>query len=226
MGDQKRPLQPGDTAPAFELATANFDGTVSLADMSGRPFLIGFFRGLHCPFCRRQVAQLAGIQPTLSASGVETVAVINTTVERARLYFRHRPTPVTLLCDPDCHTHRAYGVPHAEFLPDGSSKQPEWPYSATLTQFQAARINPTGELPEPLQPMEANTVLDAKDRFALDEADMAIFAKHATQLVGHFLVDQNGTIAWTQIEALDGPNSLCIFPTAAEIIAAVGDLAR
>ncbi|PDT16382.1 peroxiredoxin [Rhizobium sp. J15] len=224
MGDQKRPLQPGDAAPAFTLAAANFEGTVSFAELSGRPFLIGFFRGLHCPFCRRQVEQLAGIQPILRASGVETVAVINTPVERARLYFRHRPTPVTLLCDADCHTHRAYGVPHAEFLPDESSKQPEWPYSATMAQFQAARINPTGELPEPLQPMEANTVLNAKDRFALDEADMAIFANHASQLVGHFLVNANGTIAWTQIEALDGPNSLCIFPNAAEIIAAADDL--
>ncbi|OWV64656.1 peroxiredoxin [Rhizobium sp. R339] len=226
MGDQKHPLQPGDAAPAFALAAANFDGTVSFADLSGRPFLIGFFRGLHCPFCRRQVEQLAGIQPTLRASGVETVAVINTPVERARLYFRHRPTPVTLLCDPDCHTHRAYGVPRAEFLPDGSSELPEWPYSATMAQFQAARINPTGELPEPVQPMEANTVLNAKDRFELDETDMAIFANHASQLVGHFLVDANGTIAWTQIEALDGPNSLCIFPNAAEIIAAADDLGR
>ncbi|OWV76309.1 peroxiredoxin [Rhizobium sp. R634] len=224
MGDQKHPLQPGDAAPAFALAAANFDGTVSFADLSGRPFLIGFFRGLHCPFCRRQVEQLAGIQPTLRASGVETVAVINTPVERARLYFRHRPTPVTLLCDPDCHTHRAYGVPRAEFLPDGSSKQPEWPYSATVAQFQAARINPTGELPEPVQPMEANTILNAKDRFELDEADMAIFANHASQLVGHFLVDANGTVAWTQIEALGGPNSLCIFPNAAEIVAAANDL--
>ena len=98
MGDQKRPLQPGETAPAFALATANFDGTVSFADLSGRPFVIGFFRGLHCPFCRRQLEQLAGVQPTLRAAGVETVAVINTPVERARLYFRHRPTPITLLC--------------------------------------------------------------------------------------------------------------------------------
>jgi hypothetical protein len=143
-------------------------------------------------------------------------------VERARLYFRHRPTPITLLCDPDCRTHRAYGVPHGEFLPEGSCEQPEWPYGATMAQFQAARINPTGELPEPLHPMEANTVLNAKDCFELDEADNAIFANHATQLVGHFLVNANGTIGWAQIEALDGPNSLSIFPTAAEIIAAAG----
>ncbi|MGO7631778.1 redoxin domain-containing protein, partial [Rhizobium ruizarguesonis] len=84
------------------LATANFDGTVSFADLSGRPFVIWFFRGLHCPFCRRQLEQLAVVEPTLRAAGVETVAVINTPLERARLYFRHRPTPITLLCDPDC----------------------------------------------------------------------------------------------------------------------------
>jgi hypothetical protein len=95
-----------------------------------------------------------------------------------------------------------------------------------MAQFQAARINPTGELPEPLHPMVANTVLNAKDGFELDEADNTIFANHATQLVGHFLVDANGTIGWTQIEALDGPNSLAIFPTAAEIIAAAGSLVR
>ncbi|MBB4571122.1 redoxin domain-containing protein [Rhizobium leucaenae] len=226
MGDQKRPLQPGESAPAFALAAANFDGTVSFAELSGRPFVIGFFRGLHCPFCRRQLEQLAGIQPTLCAAGVETVAVINTPVERARLYFRHRPTPVTLLCDPDCRTHRAYGVPHTEFLPDGSCEQPEWPYLATTAQFEATRINPTGELPKPLHPMEANTVLNAKDHFELDEADNAIWANHATQLVGHFLVNANGTIGWAQIEALDGPNSLSIFPTAAEIVAAAGSLGR
>ncbi|RFB84631.1 peroxiredoxin [Rhizobium leguminosarum bv. trifolii] len=226
MGDQKRPLQPGEAAPGFALASANFDGTVSFADLSGRPFVIGFFRGLHCPFCRRQLEQLAGVEPTLRAAGVEIVAVINTPVERARLYFRHRPTPITLLCDPDCRTHRAYGVPHAEFLPDGSREQPEWPYSATMAQFEAVRINPTGELPEPLHPMEANTILNAKDGFELTEADHAIFANHGTQLVGHFLVNAKGIIGWAQIEGLIEPNSLSVFPTAAEIIAAAGNLDR
>ena len=69
MGDQMHPLQPGDPAPAFTLPAANREGTVSLADLRGRPFLIGFFRGLHCPFCRRQVVQLARVQPALRAAG-------------------------------------------------------------------------------------------------------------------------------------------------------------
>ena len=225
MGDQRLPLQPGEPIPEFKLPAANREGMVSLDDLRGRPFLIGFYRGLHCPFCRRQVVQLAGVQPALRAAGVETVAVINTPVDRARLYFRHRPTPVLLLSDPDCLTHRAVGVPRLEFMPEGSSERPAWPYRASMAEFQAARINPTGELPEPTFPMDANNALNARDGFEMEAADHAVYATHATQLVGHFLVDAAGIVAWVQIEAPDGPNSISIFPTAAQFIAAAGPLA-
>ena len=226
MADQRRPLQTGEATPEFTLPAANREGMVSLADLRGQPFLIGFYRGLHCPFCRRQVVQLGAAQPALRAAGIETLAVINTPVERARMYFRHRPTPVTLLSDPDCLTHQAFGVPRATFLPEGSSEAPKWPYQTTLDQFMAARINPTGEMPEPLQPMEANVVLNAKDGFEMEAADHAIAANHPTQLVGHFLVGADGIVGWVQIEAPDDPNSLSIFPTPADLIAAASSLAR
>jgi peroxiredoxin len=226
MAAQRRPLQPGEPASAFTLPAANREGTVSLDSLRGRPFLIGFYRGLHCPFCRRQVLQLASVEPALRAMGVQTLAVINTQLDRASLYFRYRPTPVALLCDPDCLTHQAFGVPHLEFLPDGSSGQPEWPYHASMAEFEAARINPFGELSAPMQPMEANTALNAKDGFELDDIDSAIFASHGTQLVGHFLVDAAGIVRWVQIEAVDGPNSISIFPNAAQIVAAAGSLGR
>jgi len=224
MDDQRLPLRPGEPASEFALPAANRAGSVSLADLRGRAFLIGFYRGLHCPFCRRQVVQLGAVQPVLSAAGIETLAVINTPVERARLYFRHRPTPVTLLSDPGCLTHRAYGVPRGVFLPDGSQERPAWPYRATLEQFAAARINPTGELPAPTQPMEANTVLNARDGFQMEAADEAILATHPTQLVGHFLVDAAGIVRWAQIEAPDSPDNLCNFPTAQQLIAAAKQL--
>ncbi|MBS0451395.1 MAG: redoxin domain-containing protein [Proteobacteria bacterium] len=226
MGDQRRPLQPGEPAPAFALPSANREGVFSLGSLRGRPFLIGFYRGLHCPFCRRQVLQLGSVEPALRAMGVETLAVINTPPDRASLYFRYRPTPVTLLCDPDCLTHQSFGVPHLEFLPEGDKGEPEWPYRASMAQFAAARINPNGELSAPTQPMEANDVLNARDGFELDEIDKAIFARHGTQLVGHFLVDAAGIVRWVKIEAVDGPNSLCIFPNAAQIIAAAGALGQ
>jgi len=220
MQNQRLPLQPGEPASEFALPAANRAGVVSLADLRGRAFLIGLYRGLHCPFCRRQVVQLGGVQPVLSAAGIETLAVINTPVERARLYFRHRPTPVTLLSDPDCLTHRAYGVPRGEFLPEGSQEKPEWPYRTTLEQFGAARINPTGELPAPTQPMEANFVLNAMDGFQMEAADEAILATYPTQLVGHFLVDAAGIVRWVQIEAPDSADGISTFPTAAQLIAA------
>jgi carbamoyl-phosphate synthase large subunit len=62
------------------------------------------------------VVQLGALQPALRAAGVETLAVINTPLERARMYFRYRPTPVMLLSDPECLTHQAFGVPHGELL--------------------------------------------------------------------------------------------------------------
>lgn len=226
MGDQKHPLQPGEHAPAFALPSANQDGTVSLASLRGHPFLIAFFRGLHCPFCRRQVGQLGRLQPALHAAGVETVAVINTPVERARIYFEHRPSPAVLLCDQDCSAHRAFGVPYGEFLPEDSSEKPAWPYQASMAQFEAARINPTGELPEALHPMAANVLLNARDGFELTDVDHAVFASHPTQLVGHFLVDGDGIVRWVQIEARDGPDGLCTFPNAADILAAAGSLQR
>jgi len=226
MEQQKRPLQPGDAAPAFTLPAANREGSISLADLRGRPFLIGFFRGLHCPFCRRQVVQLGAVEPALRAAGIETIAVVNTPLARARMYFRHRPTPVTLLSDPDCLTHRAFGVPQLEFLPEGSSEKPAWPYRSSMAAFMEARINPTGELPEPTQPLEANTVLNAQDGFEMLEADHAILAGHATQLVGHFLVDANGQVGWVQIEAPDDPSGLSIFPTPEQLVAAASGVAR
>ena len=226
MADQKRPLQPGDVASAFTLPSANREGTVSLSDLRGQPFLIGFFRGLHCPFCRRQLVQLGALQPSLRAVGVETLAVINTPVERARMYYRHRPTPVTLLSDPDCVSHREFGVPYGAFLPEGSTETPKWPYKATMELFMAARVNPTGELPGPTQPMEANPVLNAKDGFVMEEVDHTIAANHGTQLAGHFLVDAEGIVRWVQIEGLDDPNQLSTFPTPAELLAAASSLAR
>ena len=46
--EARRPLQPGDQAPAFTLPAANREGPVSLADYGGKSaVLVGLFRGLH-----------------------------------------------------------------------------------------------------------------------------------------------------------------------------------
>ena len=78
------PVRPGDEAPNFTLPAVNRPGDVSLADYRDKsPVLLGLFRGLHCPFCRRQIFQLSGIQETLGGFGIVTVAVVNTPRVRA-----------------------------------------------------------------------------------------------------------------------------------------------
>ena len=218
------PIQPGARAPEFSLPAVNGEGVISAADYRGRALMIGFFRGLHCPFCRRQIAQLGTAQPQLKALGVETAAVINTPLERARLYFRYRPTPVTLLSDPECATHRAFGIPRIEFVEPGGAPG-RWPRTRAQ-DFAAARIDPTGELGAPTQPMQANTLLNGKDGFELTAADQEIFEKHGTQFAGQFLIDRDGVVRWSWTEAPNGPEQLCRFPSVAEMLeAAVSNFA-
>ena len=59
------PLGEGDPAPDFALPAVNRDGQITLDDYRGRsPVLIGLFRGLHCPFCRRQIRPIrTGLRP-------------------------------------------------------------------------------------------------------------------------------------------------------------------
>ena len=79
-----RPIQPGDRAPSFSLPAINREGTVSLDEYRGKqPVLMGLFRGLSRPFCRRHLAQLSETGETLKPAGVETLDVVTTTLDPA-----------------------------------------------------------------------------------------------------------------------------------------------
>jgi peroxiredoxin len=223
-----RPLQPGDQAPSFALPAVNRDGIVGLEDYRGKgPVLVGLFRGLHCPFCRRQVAQLGMTRDKLAREGVETLAIVNTPTERARQYFQYRPTRVLLAADPEVQTHRAFGLPKIGFVPDGTDPaELHWPERATMAQFLVLRFNPTGELPEPQNIPQAMDTLNQKDGFEATEADQQIIAAHFSQLTGHFLIDARGTIQWARVEGEEGPNDLVNFPSDDDILAAVEAMSR
>ena len=212
-------LRPGDPAPHFALPAVNREGQVSLDDYRGRsPVLIGLFRGLHCPFCRRQLVQLSTTQDKLKAVGVETLAIVNTPVERARLYFKHRPARVLLAADAEAGVHRAFGVP--AFVPVEDPATARWPWRATMEQFRAGLINPTGELPKPLNGFEANDTLNQMDRFELTDVDKQIVNAHGSQLVGHFLIDRRGIVRWAHVEAGARMTDIGRFPSDEELLAA------
>jgi peroxiredoxin len=211
-------LKPGDPAPNFALPVVSREGEVSLGDYRGRSaVLIGLFRGLHCPFCRRQVVQLGALREKLKALSVETVAVVNTPLDRARLYFKHRPVQVLIAADPEAATHRSFGLPAGEIIEDES--QAAWPLRVTLRQLQSARISHP-ELPEPSDPFGANEVLNRRDGFEPNEIDQQVAMAHGTQLAGYFLLDRDGIIRWLFIEAAARMNDLTKFPSADEIVAA------
>jgi peroxiredoxin len=214
------PLGPGEPAPDFALPAVNREGQVSLDDYRGRtPVLIAMVRGLHCPFCRRHLVQLGTTQDKLKAVGVETMAVINTPQARARLYFKYRPARVLLAADPEAATHQAFGVPAGTLVENES--EASWAQgTVTMSQMQAARINPTGELPAPENPFVAMEILNKRDGFEVTEIDQQIAAAHGMQLGAHYLIDRNGIIRWLQIEAAEGPGDLSKFPSDEEILRA------
>ncbi|MGQ0579778.1 MAG: redoxin domain-containing protein [Betaproteobacteria bacterium] len=226
--NSSRPLQPGDPAPGFALPAVNREGAVALDDYRGKSaVLVGLFRGLHCPFCRRHVAQLGLTSEKLSAEGVETLAIVNTQEARARQYFKYRPTRVLLAADPDVRTHRAFGLPRIGFVADDTSpSELHWPQRMTVAKFLTTRVDLVGLLPEPMELLAAGDFLDKQEGFQPTEVDQQIFEAHGAQLVGFFLIDRDGTIRWSFIEAPDRADQFASSPSDEEILRAARALAH
>jgi peroxiredoxin len=214
----ERTLQPGDVAPNVVLDAITRQGTVAVDDYRGRtPVFIGIFRGLHCPYCRRHVVALAQLEPALREKGIDMLTVVNTPIERARLYFRYRPVPNLLAAaDPERVSHRAFGLPNLEFTQDES----DWPRKVAMSQMMSMKINVTGELPEPLDPMAAIAALNKMDGYEVTDADEQMQATGMGQLVGEFLLDREGIIRWSFTEEADGGKNLFGAPTPQDIMSA------
>ncbi|WP_018237761.1 peroxiredoxin-like family protein [Ensifer sp. BR816] len=205
-----RPLQPGDPAPNVVLDAISREGRIALDDFRGRsPLLVGLFRGLHCPFCRRHVAVMAQLKPVLREKGVECLAVVNTPVERARLYFRYHPlTDLLAASDPVRASHRAFGL-----------------QEVGMDELMAIRIYLPGEMPEPMDVMTQNEFLNKKEGYEITEADQQMMAGQA-QLVGHFLIDREGIVRWTFIEVLEPGLHTFEAPNREELVLAASEVAH
>ncbi|TIM37345.1 AhpC/TSA family protein, partial [Mesorhizobium sp.] len=135
---------------------------------------------------------MAQLKPALREKGVECLAVVNTPVERARLYFRYHPAPDLLAAsDPERASHRAFGL-----------------REVGMDTVMAIRIHLPGELPEPMDVMAMNEFLNKKEGYEITEADQQAMASGQAQLVGQFLLDRDGVVRWTSTEVLeDGLNT-------------------
>jgi len=209
-----RPTAPGEPAPDFALPAVAGPETVSLADYRGRsPLFLALMLGLWCPFCRRQLVQLGSLEGKLKALGVESLAVVATEPENARLYFKFRPTRLRLASDPALSTHRAYGLPKPEATPD------------MMQAMETIRINPTGELPEPLPIMQVGQVLQQLDGYAFTPTDQGDVERQWPQLKGLFMIDRDGIVRWEYIECADeGMAGIGKFPSDDTVLGAARGL--
>lgn len=208
------PVAPGDPAPDFSLPAVADAGTVSLADYRGRsPLFLALMLGLWCPFCRRQLVQLGGLESRLRTLGVESLAVVATDPGHARTYFRFRPTSLRLAADPGLTTHRAFGVPKPVPTPE------------LMQALDQVRVDPFGDFPQPLPLEEAARVLQERDGYVCTPVDQADIDRQWPQLKGLFLIDRAGIVRWADIECqVDGLAGIGKLPADTAILEAAQTL--
>lgn len=219
--DVRAPLQPGEAAPPFSLPAADGDGAISLGDYRGRPLLLTLMRGLQCPFCRRNLVRLGGIAPKLRDLGVDVLAIVGTTPERARLYLRHRPAAIRVAADPELAIHRRYGIPCHPVTPQ------------VLEQYRTVHVDPFGELPAPVPFLgpdgaEIHDVFDRLDGFVptkVDQRDRARQFRESLQVCGQYLMDGDAVIRFTHVEgAPNGLSAAGMFPSEQTLLAVIRTL--
>ena len=144
----------------------------------------------------------------LRGVGVETVGVVATAADRARRYFSYRRPHYPVAADPDLASHRAFGVPQVPFTEE------------VMRVVSARRDDLVRTLGLSVGPGGSQEALDREDEIHHDEfiPDMQ---RHQTQFTGQFLIDREGVIRWSNIEAeRDGLPGIGAFPSDDELLAA------
>ena len=205
-------IQPGDAAPDFSLPAVHREGSVSLSDYRGRsPVLLALFRGFYCPFCRRQMGQLAAAAEKLKVQELEVLGVAAADPARARRYLEARPLRLPMGADPALATHRAYGLGQVARTPDAGE------------MIEAAATRWLQQLSIPFEAGDARTALDRSDGFTPAAADRADRERHQIQMTGQFLIDAEGIVRWCHIEDRDGYAS---FPDERTLLSLAARLSR
>ena len=155
--------------------------------------------------------QLAAIQPELDALGVATVAIVSSLLERARLYFKYRPTRILIAADPDRATHRPFGVPTMGTL-----------HGLTQEEALGILIDPTGELGAPTPAGAARRELSRRDGYQTTPEEDEVRAG-PQGLAVMYLIDIGGVVRWRWVEAMRRPEDVGTFPRGSELLSATQD---
>ncbi|HET7558035.1 MAG TPA: redoxin domain-containing protein [Rhodanobacteraceae bacterium] len=92
---------------------------LQMTDIEGKPVTIGagdrrtllcFFRDAACPFCNFRIYELTHNHASLSALGLDIVAVFTSTPEEVRRFVARKPRPFRVIADPTSTAHETYGI--------------------------------------------------------------------------------------------------------------------
>jgi peroxiredoxin len=109
-GIAQRALQPGATAPEFELPDHNGKLVRSSDLTENGPLVICFIRGRWCPFCVGQMESMNAIVPQLQEAGASLVAISPQTVHQSFLTADQHRFQFPLLSDARNQVARQFGL--------------------------------------------------------------------------------------------------------------------
>ena len=207
----------GDRAPEFSVTAINRDGELRLDDFVGRtPLFLNFMRGLHCPFCRRAMAQIQKADDQLKEIGVESAIIIITPLDRAQAYYRYRPTKIAVGTDPTVASYRAYGVPMIEF----TESEDDWPQKASMNSIMNVPILGEGILETPMAIVPAMIMLNERDGYEETPEEETAHQVVPSPLDSRFMIDRDGIVRWVFVEAHHDPAKFGELPGTEQILEA------
>ncbi|WGK65479.1 peroxiredoxin-like family protein [Croceiramulus getboli] len=117
-------LKPRTKVPALELSLIN-DTLWKLSDQSPDHFtLLIFYRGLHCPLCKKQLQEVADQLDEFTDRGVNVIAISSDSEERAKQAGEDwEVTALPIGFNLDFEKAREYGLYISEAISD---KEPEY----------------------------------------------------------------------------------------------------
>jgi peroxiredoxin Q/BCP len=102
-------LEPGDTAPRFEL-TDQHEKRVSLADLRGRRVLVYFYPEADTPGCTTQSCSLRDHRQDLAGIGTEVIGISPDMPDKQLAFDRKYELGFPLLSDPRHEVAEAWGA--------------------------------------------------------------------------------------------------------------------
>jgi peroxiredoxin Q/BCP len=102
-------LEPGDTAPEFDLPTAD-GGHISLASLKGEKVILYAYPAAMTPGCTKQACDFRDSLASLKAEGYQVVGISPDKPEKLARFVERDSLTFPLVSDPDKKVLTAYGA--------------------------------------------------------------------------------------------------------------------